>query len=533
MGPSPTKTSGNGGRRAGGLCLLLAIALAATLGATAPAEAIGISNSKCEPGHNGFGIVSFGAEWAQTFPANRSGKLLTVELKNISRQPESSGADVEVRLYGTDESGTPVDPMLDSTTIPGGSLPADAFGYDYTANFDPATAAYLSAGKTYAIGVSTTDTVQNAWSFHDGNPCANGALFDRYGGGVTPYPDYDSGLNTYVGPANDDFEHAQVLVGQEVAEEDTTSGATRQTGEPDHYVTDPPDSNLWKGDHSVWFRWTAPHSGATSIDTCLGEIDSILAVYTGDELESLTRVADNNNDPACSGQDVYGSKVTFEATAGTTYDIAVGDAGGARENGFAVKIVESPDTTPPETQIESGPAGATTDASPSFAFSSSEPLSTFECRLDSSEEAAFAPCTSPKAYSALALGAHTFEVRATDAAENIDPTPAIRSFTVEAARQGSGSGASGAGASSANPPDTAIRKARISQAKDQAIFRFGSSQPGSTFLCRIDRKPAKPCTSPKRYRHLKAGKHSFSVEAVDPAGDTDPTPALRKFNIRP
>ncbi len=526
MDPSPTNPSGFTRRRGGGLCLSLAIALGAMLGTAAPVQAIGITNSKCEPGHDGFAIISSGAEWAQTFPANRSGKLLSVDLRNISRAAGGSGADIDVRLYGTDGSGTPVEPVLDSTTIPGGSITADGTYYDYTANFTPATAAYLGAGHAYAIAAITADTAQNGWAFHDENPCANGEFFSRYLSPFTANVDDDSGLNTYVGPANDDFEHAQVLVGQEVAEEDTTEGATRQTNEPDHYITDPPDSDLWIGDHSVWFRWTAPHSGATSIDTCLGAIDSILAVYTGDELESLTRVADNNNDPACSGQDIYGSRVAFEAIAGTTYDIAVGDAGGARENGFAVKIAEGPDTTPPETQIDSGPAGGTTDSSPSFAFSSSEPLSTFECRLDSTEGAAFAPCASPKAYRSLALGAHTFEVRATDAAENIDPTPAIRSFTVEAA-------GSGAGASSANPPDTAIRKARISQQKDRATFRFGSSQPGAKFICRIDRKPAKSCVSPKSYGHLKAGRHSFSVDAVDRSGDADPTPAVRKFRIKP
>ena len=50
----------------------------------------------------------------------------------------------------------------------------------------------------------------------------------------------------------------------------------------------------------------------------------------------------------------------------------------------------------------------------------------FECRLDNT--APSPACSSPKAYSGLAEGAHTFEVRAIDAAGNVDPTPATRSF---------------------------------------------------------------------------------------------------------
>jgi hypothetical protein len=64
-----------------------------------------------------------------------------------------------------------------------------------------------------------------------------------------------------------------------------------------------------------------------------------------------------------------------------------------------------------------------------FVFSSSETGSSFECRLDA---AAWASCTSPKSYSSLAAGNHTFDVRATDAVGNTDPTPAMRTWTIEA-----------------------------------------------------------------------------------------------------
>ena len=85
------------------------------------------------------------------------------------------------------------------------------------------------------------------------------------------------------------------------------------------------------------------------------------------------------------------------------------------------------DTTPPDTTITSGPANPTSSTSASFAFTSSESGSTFECRIDSGS---WSSCTSPKSYSSLANGSHTFDVRATDAASNTDATPASQTWTI-------------------------------------------------------------------------------------------------------
>jgi hypothetical protein len=139
-----------------------------------------------------------------------------------------------------------------------------------------------------------------------------------------------------VPPANDNFANAQPISGSALALPGTTQSATREDpGEPDHYTSNPADANWWRGDHTVWYSWKAPDSGPTSIDTCQANIDSILAVYTGSELSNLSRVADNNND-YCGGG--WGSKVTFDAQGGTTYRIAVGDAGSLRENTFTLKL---------------------------------------------------------------------------------------------------------------------------------------------------------------------------------------------------
>jgi hypothetical protein len=109
----------------------------------------------------------------------------------------------------------------------------------------------------------------------------------------------------------------------------------------------------------------------------------------------------------------------------------VNDAGQIRDLGSA-GCHGVPDFTPPQTTITSGPTGSVKTTSATFAFVSSEAGSTFECKLDS---AAFTTCTSPRTYSGLATGGHKFQVRARDAAGNIDPTPATRNFKVVAAKR--------------------------------------------------------------------------------------------------
>ena len=96
-------------------------------------------------------------------------------------------------------------------------------------------------------------------------------------------------------------------------------------------------------------------------------------------------------------------------------------------------IIQS-DTTPPDTTITASPSNPSNDTSPSFGFAGSDDQTlagslTFECALDDS---AFAACPNPQTYSSLADGSHTFQVRAVDAAGNVDPTPASFTWTVDA-----------------------------------------------------------------------------------------------------
>jgi hypothetical protein len=173
---------------------------------------------------------------------------------------------------------------------------------------------------------------------------------------------------------------------------------------------------------------------------------------------------------------------------------------------------ELTDATAPETAITSGPSGPTGDATPTFEFSS-EPGATFECQVDAG---VFASCSSPFTTSTLADGPHTFAVRASDVATNVDASPATRAFTVDTVA----------------PETTITRKPAKRVFTKKVKFKFTSNEAGVTFQCKRDAKAWKACTSPYRFK-VKLGKHVFLVRGVDAAGNVDATPARYRFKRLP
>ena len=118
-------------------------------------------------------------------------------------------------------------------------------------------------------------------------------------------------------PENDTFAGALSLRAGSLSFSMNTTGATKEAGEPNHAGN--------SGGHSVWLRWTAPRACTIVLKTQGSSIDTLLAVYTGSSVSSLTEVASNDN---VSPSDTT-SKVQFSATAGTTYRIAIDGKNGA------------------------------------------------------------------------------------------------------------------------------------------------------------------------------------------------------------
>lgn len=81
------------------------------------------------------------------------------------------------------------------------------------------------------------------------------------------------------------------------------------------------------------------------------------------------------------------------------------------------------------------------------------------------------------------------------------------------------------------PRTTMTKHPAKTTTKRKAKFTFISDEAGSTFICKLDKQKAKPCTSPKKVKKLKPGKHKFKVVAVDPSGNKDRTPAKFVWTI--
>ena len=113
-------------------------------------------------------------------------------------------------------------------------------------------------------------------------------------------------------PANDRFTNAIVLSERVVTAFASISCATSETGEPVH-----PGS---LSTNSVWFRWTAPNSGSVVLTTEGSVIDTVMAVYRGTNVASLTSVSGARNDD--DGSKIT-SRVSFTAASNTTYHVAV------------------------------------------------------------------------------------------------------------------------------------------------------------------------------------------------------------------
>jgi len=81
-------------------------------------------------------------------------------------------------------------------------------------------------------------------------------------------------------------------------------------------------------------------------------------------------------------------------------------------------------------------------------------------------------------------------------------------------------------------PDTTITGGPKSKSKKgKATFSFSSNEPGSTFECRLDNGGFEGCTTP-RDLHVKKGKHTFAVRAIDAAGNVDSSPATQDWTVK-
>jgi hypothetical protein len=169
---------------------------------------------------------------------------------------------------------------------------------------------------------------------------------------------------------------------------------------------------------------------------------------------------------------------------------------------------------PPAITIVSPPAAISRNRSPSIAFTANRPVS-FACSLDGGEPL---PCSSPfTPLDPLGDGLHGFAVRGEDLAGRVGFSPTV-TFTVDTVAPRTSFGAK---------PRRVLRT-RSRRAK--AVFGFVSSEPGSTFTCRIDGGLLHYCQS-RFVRRYKVGRHVLRAMAIDAAGNVDKTPAAFRFKV--
>ncbi len=175
----------------------------------------------------------------------------------------------------------------------------------------------LAVNALTPVGSNASFNTINTMSF----PAVAGTTYAIAVDGAT---NFFSGTNTFTYgvewsvTTNDHFTNATVLVGSLGIVTNDNTGATKELVlpplEPQHDAVDP-------GGSSLWYRWTAPLDGPVTFtlnDYNFNFVNFVMAVYTGTDYSNLTLVTNTNGFSTLA--------VTFTATRGTTYSIAVDGA---------------------------------------------------------------------------------------------------------------------------------------------------------------------------------------------------------------
>ena len=232
----------------------------------------------------------------------------------------------------------------------------------------------------------------------------------------------------------------------------------------------------------------------------------------------------NQNSPKVTGSATAGSQVALYSSADCTGAPLGGGSASELEAGITISVPDNSstairatataagatsacsgpityveDSAAPQTLLGAHPAALSASASGTFEFTGEDPggsgVASFQCRLDSTEAAAWASCSSPKAYTGLAEGAHRFEARAIDRAANTDASPATFEWQVDTTAPTAVIDSGPSGTTTSQTP----------------TFTFHSTEGGSTFACSID-----------------TGTASFGACSGPGASHTPPSPTAQR-----
>jgi uncharacterized protein YkwD len=152
----------------------------------------------------------------------------------------------------------------------------------------------------------------------------------------------------------------------------------------------------------------------------------------------------------------------------------------------------------PTVSLTGGPSSSTTSTSASFTWTTSGTVSSTTCSLDGGTPVA---CTTPKSYSALAVGGHTFRVTVSN-------------------NNGSASATATWSVTSSTPTATAptVRFTSKSGSGSTRTFAWTTTGTVTSTRCSLDSGAQFSCNSPSTVTGLGRGSHRFTVYVSGPAG---------------
>lgn len=260
-----------------------------------------------------------------------------------------SGAPVSTTGHNggaTQESGEPVNAKLNGSVWWTWTAPASGTVQVTTAgsDFDTVLSVHTGAAVNSLTLIAEDDDNGPGGTSAAGFSAVAGTVYRIRAGGFRANRGTIRLSLSYV--ANDAFSSSANLgSGGRVFFTGDNSGASGQAGEPQHHADAGPASG------SMWFAWTPAISGDYIIDTVGSQFDTVLAVYSGTTLNSLTQLASDDD----SGDTVSNeSLVMLSATAGVTYRIAVDGYDSDARGRLVLNITPRPAITAIEAR--SGPA---------------------------------------------------------------------------------------------------------------------------------------------------------------------------------
>jgi hypothetical protein len=238
------------------------------------------------------------------------------------------------------------------------------------------------------------------------------------------------------------------------------------------------------------------------------------------------------------------SETTFSAKASITVNFAGGGSGDFA-SGCSAQSLLYKEVTPPPTDPGSGGGTGSGGASPGAPAPPPPRLRTLPGGWGNDNT----PLVTGSAPGAATVriyadpscaGSPVVKATAAELGAGIPIRVVENDVTVLTARSVAGDKVSGCSDPVVYVEDSLAPKTRITMgpaaktAKQKAIIRFmdtTGNAPGTTFLCRVDRRKWKRCASPLRLRKLRPRRYVVRVKAADPAGNVEAKGAKRSFRV--